>query len=64
MKNGTFKIISFYAKKARGLMSAWLIQQQVNDPEQLKAFDVAGYRFDASSSQGDTFVFTREEADR
>lgn len=63
-KNGTFKIISFYAKKARGLMSAWLIQQQVNDPEQLKAFNVAGYRFDASSSQGDTFVFTREEADR
>ncbi len=63
-KNGTFKIISFYAKKARGLMSAWMIQQQVNDPDQLKAFDVAGYRFDASASQGDTFVFTRKEADR
>ena len=63
-KNGTFKIISFYAKKARGLMSAWMIQQQVNDPEKLKAFDVAGYRFDASASQGDTFVFTRKETDR
>ncbi|TMU23622.1 peroxide stress protein YaaA [Halomonas sp. ATBC28] len=63
-KNGTFKIISFYAKKARGLMSAWLIQEQVNDPDELKAFDVAGYRFDASASQGDTFVFTRKEADR
>lgn len=63
-KNGTFKIISFYAKKARGLMSAWLIQQQINEPDQLRAFDVAGYRFDASSSQGDTFVFTRKEADR
>lgn len=63
-KNGTFKIISFYAKKARGLMSAWLIEQQINEPNELKAFDVAGYRFDASASQGDTFVFTRKEADR
>ncbi|QNI04134.1 peroxide stress protein YaaA [Halomonas sp. SH5A2] len=63
-KNGTFKIISFYAKKARGLMSAWIIRQQVNDPEALKDFDVAGYRFDAAASQGDTFVFTRRESDR
>ncbi|MDR5876178.1 peroxide stress protein YaaA [Halomonas sp. CUBES01] len=63
-KNGTFKIISFYAKKARGLMSAWIIRQQANDPEALKAFDVAGYRFDPAASQGDTFVFTRREADR
>lgn len=45
-------------------MSAWMIQQQINDPDELKAFDVAGYRFDASASQGDTFVFTRKEADR
>ncbi|SNY98626.1 peroxide stress protein YaaA [Halomonas sp. hl-4] len=63
-KNGTFKIISFYAKKARGLMSAWIIRQNINDPEALKAFDVAGYRFDAAASQGDTFVFTRREAER
>lgn len=63
-KNGTFKIISFYAKKARGLMSAWIIQQQVNDPERLQEFDVAGYRFDASSSKDDTFVFTRQESAR
>ncbi|MDX1355189.1 MAG: peroxide stress protein YaaA [Halomonas venusta] len=60
-KNGSFKIISFYAKKARGLMSAWIIQQQINDPEQLTAFDVAGYRFDPAASQGDTLVFTRNE---
>ncbi|TVP49767.1 MAG: peroxide stress protein YaaA [Halomonas sp.] len=63
-KNGTFKIISFYAKKARGLMGAWIIQQQINDPDRLKEFDVAGYRFDAASSQGDTIVFIRDEADR
>lgn len=60
-KNGSFKIISFYAKKARGLMSAWIIQQKINDPEQLTAFDVAGYRFDPAASQGDTLVFTRNE---
>lgn len=63
-KNGTFKIISFYAKKARGLMGAWIIKQQINDPGQLANFDVAGYRFDAATSQGDTLVFTRKEADR
>lgn len=63
-KNGTFKIISFYAKKARGLMGAWIIKQQINDPGQLTNFNVAGYRFDAASSQGDTLVFTRKEADR
>ncbi|MCS2610907.1 peroxide stress protein YaaA [Halomonas dongshanensis] len=63
-KNGTFKIISFYAKKARGLMSAWIIRERINTPEALKAFDVAGYRFDAAASAGDTLVFTRREADR
>lgn len=60
-KNGQYKIISFYAKKARGLMSAWLIRHRINDPEQLSAFDVAGYRFNDAMSQGDTLVFTREE---
>ncbi|WP_075881638.1 peroxide stress protein YaaA [Vreelandella massiliensis] len=63
-KNGKVKIISFYAKKARGLMSAWIIRQQLNDPNELKAFDVAGYRFDPATSEGDTLVFIRREADR
>ncbi|GEK48023.1 peroxide stress protein YaaA [Halomonas pacifica] len=61
-KNGKLKIISFYAKKARGLMAAWMIRQRLEDPERLKEFDVAGYRFDAELSQGDTLVFTRPEA--
>ncbi|MGS2742257.1 peroxide stress protein YaaA [Halomonas sp. LS-001] len=63
-KNGKIKIISFYAKKARGLMSAWIIREKLNTPDELKAFDVAGYRFDAASSEGNTFVFIRREADR
>lgn len=62
-KNGKYKIISFYAKKARGLMAAWMIRQRLDDPEGLKAFDVAGYRFNAAMSEGDTLVFTRREGD-
>lgn len=60
-KNGQFKIISFYAKKARGLMSAWMIRQRLDDPEGLREFDVDGYRFNPTLSEGDTLVFTREE---
>lgn len=61
-KNGKLKIISFYAKKARGLMAAWMIRQRLNDPEALKDFAVAGYRFNAALSEADTLVFTRAEA--
>ena len=60
-KNGKLKIISFYAKKARGLMAAWMIRQRLDDPEGLKDFDVAGYAFDPALSEGDTLVFTRAE---
>ncbi|WP_299232343.1 peroxide stress protein YaaA [uncultured Halomonas sp.] len=60
-KNGKLKIISFYAKKARGLMTAWTIRERLDDPEDLKEFDVAGYRFNAAMSEGDTLVFTRPE---
>ena len=60
-KSGQFKIISFYAKKARGLMTAWMIRERLKDPEELKAFDVAGYAFNPAMSEGDTLVFTRAE---
>lgn len=60
-KNGQYKIISFYAKKARGLMSAWMIHQRLDAPEGLKDFNVGGYRFNTAMSEGDTLVFTREE---
>ena len=67
-KNGQYKIISFYAKKARGLMARWLIEQGLNikhmaDVEQLKRFDVAGYRFSAEESNSNEFVFKRSEKD-
>lgn len=58
-KNGQLKIISFHAKKARGMMAAWMIRQNIDTPEALKAFDEGGYRYNAALSQGDTLVFTR-----
>ncbi len=61
-KNGQYKIISFFAKKARGLMCRYAIKNQITDAEQLKGFDLAGYQYDETLSQGDTWVFTRKEA--
>ena len=60
-KNGKYKIISFFAKKARGLMSAYIIQNEIKDVEKIKQFDTAGYRFDAASSQDDEWIFLRKE---
>ncbi len=59
-KNGQFKMISFFAKKARGLMARYIIQNQLTDVEQLKNFDLAGYEFNADFSQGNEWVFTRK----
>lgn len=60
-KNGKFKVISFYAKKARGLMSRYIIQQRLTDPAQLKKFDLDGYRFAAEESSEAEWVFKRNE---
>lgn len=62
-KNGQYKIISFYAKKARGLMTRWIIEQQLDSPVLLTDFNVAGYRFSEEDSRGDTLVFKRAEKD-
>ena len=60
-KNGQYKIISFFAKKARGLMCRYAIKNQITDAEQLKHFDLGGYQYDESLSKEDTWVFTRKE---
>ncbi|WP_192457875.1 peroxide stress protein YaaA [Musicola keenii] len=60
-KNGKFKVISFYAKKARGLMSRFIIQHRLTTPEQLKSFDLEGYVFSASDSSADELIFKRSE---
>ena len=58
-KNGKYKIISFFAKRARGAMARFIIQNQLDQPEQLKAFDWQGYGFDADMSAGNEWVFSR-----
>ena len=60
-KNGQYKIISFFAKKARGMMAAYIIKNQIKDPEDLKAFDTEGYAFNAKMSKGNDWVFLRKE---
>ncbi len=60
-KNGKFKVISFYAKKARGLMSRYIIENRLTQPEQLKAFNSEGYFFDADASEKGELVFKRHE---
>lgn len=62
LKNGKYKVISFFAKKARGRMSAWLIQNRIQKAEQLKDYDLDGYRYNAEQSKGNDWVFTRDEA--
>lgn len=60
-KNGTYKIISFYAKKARGMMADFIVRNQLTDPNDLKKFNTAGYKLNAKESTDDTFVFFRAE---
>ena len=60
-RNGKYKIISFYAKKARGLMSAYIIKYRIEDPAKLKKFNSAGYRFDKDASDAKQWVFLRDE---
>ena len=61
LKNGKYKIISFYAKKARGLMSAYLIRNRVTEAEEIAGFDFSGYRFSPEDSTEEAPVFLREE---
>ncbi len=60
-KNGKFKVISFYAKKARGLMSRYIIENRLTTPAQLKDFAVDGYAFDEEMSGKGELVFKRRE---
>lgn len=58
-KPGGPKIVSFYAKRARGAMARYIIQRRLTDPAGLKDFDTGGYRFSADMSESDKLVFVR-----
>ncbi|MEE2761894.1 MAG: peroxide stress protein YaaA [Pseudomonadota bacterium] len=60
-KNGQYKMISFYAKKARGLMCRFAIQNRITQADDLKGFNLDGYYFSDEQSSGDNWVFLRDE---
>lgn len=59
-KNGDYKIISFFAKRARGLMARYAIQKQAKTPKSLQAFNAEGYAYAADASDNHTLVFRRD----
>ncbi len=59
-KNGNYKIISFYAKKARGLMARWIIQNKVTNFEDLSKFDLDRYKYSKAESTATIPVFLRK----
>jgi cytoplasmic iron level regulating protein YaaA (DUF328/UPF0246 family) len=61
-KDGRYKIISFFAKRARGLMARWAIDHRVDSPTRLSRFQADGYALDASASEPDRLVFRRRVA--
>jgi cytoplasmic iron level regulating protein YaaA (DUF328/UPF0246 family) len=61
-KNGKYKIISFFAKRARGMMARYAAVNRITAPEALKAFDVDGYAFEAGASTERQWVFRRKVA--
>ena len=60
MKNGEYKIISIYAKKARGMMVDFALRNRLSNPEQLKEFSAAGYKFSKDGSNDEQLLFLRD----
>lgn len=58
-KNGDYKVIMVFAKRARGSMARYIVDHSIKNVEDLKAFDTDGYRYDENLSSGDDWVFTR-----
>ncbi|MGB1686389.1 MAG: peroxide stress protein YaaA [Pseudomonadales bacterium] len=57
---GTYRVLSFFAKKARGAMATYIVQNRINKPADLKNFDVDGYQYNDGFSSDDRWVFTRK----
>jgi cytoplasmic iron level regulating protein YaaA (DUF328/UPF0246 family) len=61
VKSGVAKVLGMFAKKARGAMAHFIIKNRLDDPDQLKSFDADGYAHRPDLSEGNTWVFTREQ---
>ncbi len=59
MHQGKYKTIAIYAKKARGLMARYILENKIEEAEELKAFDLEGYHFNPQLSTKENFIFTR-----
>ncbi|MDH3219901.1 MAG: peroxide stress protein YaaA [Gammaproteobacteria bacterium] len=60
-RDGQYKFIQYFAKKARGLMARYMIDNRIDEPEGLKGFDYEGYRYNAGLSGDEEWVFTRRQ---
>jgi len=60
-ENGEIKIMGLYAKRARGMMARWIVQNKITDPQRLKFFDLGGYAFQPDASDEDQWVFARPQ---
>lgn len=60
-KDGKYKIISFYAKRARGLMARYVVDNRITDPADLKSFNLDGYKYSPSESSAEKPVFRRSQ---
>lgn len=60
LKNGQYKMISFFAKRARGLMCRFVVENNITNPEEMKAFDLDGYYYNVDLSKENEWVFTRD----
>lgn len=60
LRKGKYKVIAFYAKKARGMMCRYAIKNHLSEPDQLRGFDMDGYSFNEELSGDNTYVFTRK----
>ena len=61
-KSGQYKVISFYAKRARGMFVRYAIDHRITEPDALRGFDVAGYRYIAADSTPNRWLFRRSES--
>jgi hypothetical protein len=60
LKGDRYKVISFFAKKARGQMARFIIENELQEPDGLKKFKTGGYRYNKAESSAREFVFTRD----
>lgn len=61
IKDGQAKVLGFFAKKARGMMARFIIENRLEDPEAIKDFTLGDYRFDKARSKGDHWAFSRAQ---